>query len=320
MNKKESTMNFNFGEVLTRAWQITWKYKVLWIFGILASCSRGSGGGSSGGGSGSGGDSGNGYSPFEPSQAQRYFEQFGNWLTANWWVVALVVLGVILLALLFVFLGTIGRIGLIRGTLQAEEGAERLSFGELFRGSMPFFWRVFGLTFLIGLVFLVLMLPLILFGVITAGIGFLCMIPLFCLLIPVSVAIYLIVELANVAIVKENLGIVDGWKRGFAIALNNVGPVIVLGLILLVVGFVIGLAIAIPIIMIVLPAALGFATGQGQNMTPLLIGGLCLVAFLPVSILISGVFNTFMGATWTLTYLRLAHKPEPPVVVAEANA
>ena len=28
-------MNFNFGEVLTRAGQITWKYKVLWISGIV---------------------------------------------------------------------------------------------------------------------------------------------------------------------------------------------------------------------------------------------------------------------------------------------
>ena len=43
-------MNFNFGEVLTRAWQIIWKHKVLWIFGILASCGRGSGGGNGGGG------------------------------------------------------------------------------------------------------------------------------------------------------------------------------------------------------------------------------------------------------------------------------
>ncbi len=34
-------MNFNFGEVLSRAWQIIWKHKVLWIFGILASCSQG---------------------------------------------------------------------------------------------------------------------------------------------------------------------------------------------------------------------------------------------------------------------------------------
>ncbi len=79
---------------------------------------------------------------------------------------------------------------MIRGTLQAEEGAERLSFGELFRGSMPFFWRVFGLTFLIGLIFMLLFVPLMLFGMITAGIGFLCLLPLICLLIPVSIAIY----------------------------------------------------------------------------------------------------------------------------------
>ena len=29
-------MKFDFGEVLSRAWQITWKYKVLWIFDLLS--------------------------------------------------------------------------------------------------------------------------------------------------------------------------------------------------------------------------------------------------------------------------------------------
>ena len=29
-------MQFDFSEVLTRAWQITWKHKVLWIIGILS--------------------------------------------------------------------------------------------------------------------------------------------------------------------------------------------------------------------------------------------------------------------------------------------
>src|SRR5215213_4165189 len=28
-------MNFDLGEVLSRAWQITWKHKVLWVIGIL---------------------------------------------------------------------------------------------------------------------------------------------------------------------------------------------------------------------------------------------------------------------------------------------
>lgn len=313
-------MNFNFGEVLTRAWQITWKYKILWIFGILASCSRGSGGGSSGGGGGSGGGDGSGYSPFDTSEAERVFDQMGDWLASNWWVVALIMLGAILLALLFVFLGTIGRIGLIRGTLQAEEGAESLSFGELFRGSMPYFWRVFGLSFLIGVITLLIMIPFLFFGILTAGIGFICLLPLLCILVPISIGIYLIIELADVAIVKENLGIVDGWKRGWGLVRDNVGPVIVMGLILLVISFVIGLLIAIPVVMIVLPAVLGFAIGEAQNMTPLLIGGLCFVGFLPVMILINGVFNTFMGASWTLTYQRLTRKPEETIVPSEANA
>ncbi|MCC7511122.1 MAG: hypothetical protein IT296_00595, partial [Anaerolineae bacterium] len=166
-------MNFNFGEVLSRAWKITWKYKILWIFGILSSCSRG-GGGSSGGGNG--GD-GNGYNPFG-SDVDQFFTQTGDWLSQYWWVVALIVAAVFALVLLSIFLGAIGRIGLIRGTLQAEEGAEQLSFGELFKGSLPYFWRVFGLTFLIGLISLLALLPFFAFGVLTAGIGFLCLLPL----------------------------------------------------------------------------------------------------------------------------------------------
>ena len=41
----------NLGEVLSKAWKIIWKNKVLWIFGILSSCGRGSGGGGGGGNS-----------------------------------------------------------------------------------------------------------------------------------------------------------------------------------------------------------------------------------------------------------------------------
>jgi hypothetical protein len=313
-------MNFNFSEVLARAWKITWKYKILWIFGILAGCARGGGGSSSGGTGWSGGSNGSGYSPFDTSETERIFNQFSEWLTSHWWVVALIILGVLLLVLLSIFLGTIGRIGLIRGTLQAEEGTEKLSFGELFRGSMPYFWRIFGLTFLIGLIFTLLMLPIILFGVFTAGIGFLCILPLICLFVPVSIAVYLIVELANVAIVKENIKLWDGFRRGWELIRANVGTIIIMGLILLVISFVVGIVIAIPAIMIILPSVLAFGANQAQSFTPLLIGGLCFVLLLPVMVLASGVLNTFTGVSWTLTYLRLTNKPEAASTLIEANA
>lgn len=313
-------MNFNFGEVLSRAWKITWKYKILWIFGILSGCGRGGGSGSSSGGGGSGNGNGSGYSPFG-SNAEHFLSQVVDWISNNWWIFIVIALAIIVLVLLSIFLGTIGRIGLIRGTLQAEAGAEHLVLGELFSGSMPYFWRVFGLSFLIGLISFLLFVPFLLFGVLTAGIGFVCLLPLLCLLIPISIALYLIIEMANVAIVKENIGLVDGFKRGWELVSANAGPVIIMGLILLVVSFVIGLAIFLPILMIVLPVVFSFAINQNQNMMPLLIGGICFIAYLPVTILISGILNTFVGASWTLTYLNLTPKPETSVVVLpEANA
>src|SRR5512143_1869682 len=103
-------MAFNFGEVLTRAWQIAWKYKVLWIFGILAGCAQGSGGSSAGNGM-RWNQGGNGSSPIPPNM-ERTLEQMGNWIEANWWVLIVAAIGVLLLMALFIFLGTIGRIGL----------------------------------------------------------------------------------------------------------------------------------------------------------------------------------------------------------------
>ncbi len=38
----------DFGEVFSKAWKIIWKYKILWLFGIFASCSGGGGGGGGG--------------------------------------------------------------------------------------------------------------------------------------------------------------------------------------------------------------------------------------------------------------------------------
>jgi hypothetical protein len=297
-------MNFDFGNVLTRAWQIIWKHKILWIFGILAGCTRGGGGGG-GGGSGGGGGGRNGGDPLPP-EMQQAFENTGDWITDNGWIIVVVVVLLIALWLLFVFLGTIGRIGLIRGTVQAEGGAASLSFGELFSGSLPYFWRVFGLALLIGLAFLVIFIPIILLGVLTAGVGFVCVLPLLCVLVPVAWAVNVILEQANVAIVTENVGLLAGLQRGWEVVKGNVGPILVMALILAVLSFAVGLVIAVPIFVIVFPAMFAFILGQGESYTPLLVAGLCFVAYLPISITLGGILTAYIGSAWTLTYTRLA--------------
>ena len=307
-------MNFNFGEVLSRAWQIIWKHKVLWIFGIFAGCSRAGGGGSSGGGGGGSGPGGG--QPF--SEFERYFDQISQWISDNPWVVAVFVVLILILVVLSIFLGTISRIGLIKGTYQAEQGAERLIFGEVFSESMPYFWRVFGLSLLIGLMFLLIFLPLIFFGVITAGIGYICIIPLLCLLIPISWAVMVVIEQANVAIVLEDLRIGDGLRRGWEVVRANIGTMIVMTLILFIGSAVVGIAFAIPVIIAVFPLAIGFAAGAER--TPLLIAGVCCAVYLPILLILNGILTAYVQSAWALTYMRLTRPQDNAPVILEANA
>jgi len=313
-------MNFNFGEVLSRAWQIVWKHKVLWIFGIFASCSRSGGGGGTGGGGG-----GTGVEPGAPqpfSQLQRIFEQIGQWISDNPWVIAVFVVIILALVILSIFLGTIGRIGLIKGTYKAEQGVERLNFGELFSESMPYFWRVFGLSLLIGLMFLLIFLPLIFFGVITAGIGFICILPLLCVLIPISWAVMVVIEQANAAIVLEDLGIGDGLRRGWEVVRANIGTMILMALILFIGSAVVGIVLAIPLIITVVPLAIGLA-GAGEGMQPALwfwIVGACCAVYLPILILLNGILTAYIQSAWTLTYMRLTKPQDNAPILLEANA
>ncbi|GAB4416867.1 MAG: hypothetical protein Kow002_03000 [Anaerolineales bacterium] len=306
-------MNFNFGEVLTRAWQITWKYKVLWIFGILASCSQGSGSGGGGGNTGFQTGPSDSSLPPELRQFGYQMQSFGEWALDNWWIFIVIGLVILLLIAVTVFLGAIGRIGLIKGSYQAEiEAPESINFGELFSASVPYFWRVFGLSFLIGLAFLLLLLPLVAFGVLTAGVGFLCILPLICLLIPVGWAVAVLIEQANRAIVLEDLGILDALKRGWEIVKSNVGVLIIMSLILFGINFVVGLLIALPIILVVFPTVFAFAMGNGESLTPLYVAGICICLYIPVSWLASGILNTFTQSSWTLTYMQLTQDKETP--------
>ena len=283
----------DYGEVLSRAWQIIWKHKVLWIFGILVSCTSGNYG------SGFSGSSSWQTDQF-PNQFERTINQIPDWQI--FFFVGLVMLVVLVLILLAIFLGTIGRIGLIRGTLQADQEVERLSFGELFSGSMPYFWRVFLLNLLVGIAVTVIVIALILT---------ICLAPLACLMIPIGWVISVILEQASVAIVSEDLSITDGLKRGWEVVKGNPGPYLIMWLILaLGVSFIGGLIIALPLILAVGPVIAGIITGIiAEGAWPIVSGlvfaAICFVAYLPFLIVLGGILRSYVGSAWTLTFLRL---------------
>jgi hypothetical protein len=109
----------------------------------------------------------------------------------------------------------------------------------------------------------------------------------------------------------------EGFQRGWNMARANIGPVLGMAVILFVIGLGVGLVIAIPLLIVLLPAMIAFFAGNGGNMTALIIGGVCFAAFLPISILASGILHTYTGSAWTLTYLRLSPAAAAPL---ESNA
>ncbi|MBE0671142.1 MAG: hypothetical protein IH588_11180 [Anaerolineales bacterium] len=305
--------NFNLGEILTRSWQIIWKHKILWVFGILAGFARGGGGG---GGGNSGYRTSSGDSPFPTTQWEQQITRF---FEDNLWIVIAVVIAIVLFSLLLYAAGILGRIGLIKGVYKVENGAETLSFAEIWSESMPYFWRIFGINFLIGLVFLVIFIPLLLFGFLTMGIGFLCVIPLICIMVPVSWVVAVILEQAQPAIVLENLGMLDGFKRGWEIVKTNAVSFLLLALIIGVGGAIIGVVIALPILLAILPIIIGMDALR-ESFTPLYIALACCALYMPVIIFLNGILTAYIQSVWTLTFLKLSKPQDEAPVLVEANA
>ncbi|MEO8355147.1 MAG: hypothetical protein ABI621_04475 [Chloroflexota bacterium] len=325
-------MNFNFGEVLSRAWQIIWKHKVLWIFGILASCTRSGSNFNSNSNWREGGDGGFGGTPNFPPQLQRLIETISENMAA---FIAITVAVICIFWIVAIFLGTIGKIGLIRGTWQAERVTGNLIFGQLFSESMPYFWRMFGLSLIMGLPFLVLIAVLVAGGVAfgvalnqggsnTAALaGLLALVPLFigcmCLLIPVGFVINMIVRQAQNAIVLEEASVLPSISRGWDIFRTNLGPIIVMAIILTVIGLVAGFIIALPVLVVVIPATIAFVVGNAQNWTPMIVAGALLCLYIPISMLINGILVAYTESVWTLTYMRLTRKPDVNDIMAPAT-
>ena len=320
-------MNFNFGEVLSRAWQIIWKHKVLWIFGILASCSQGGSrfnSGNSGRGNGVGTGTGN-----LPPRLQELFMNIAQHAAAY---IAVFIAVICIIWIIAIFLGTIGKIGLIRGAWQAEGGEEHLIFGQLFSESTPYFWRMFGLSLVVGLPFLIIIGGLVAALVVTivgmsqgsnaSTVGFFGVLPIFigcvCFLALISIVIGWIVHQAERAIVLEDSPVLPALSRGWDIFRNNLAAIILMAIILGVIGFVAGIIIAIPVLVIVVPAAITFALGNSQNYTPLIFAGVCLCLYIPVSLLLNGILISYTETAWTLTYLRLTGKPASTDIVPPA--
>jgi hypothetical protein len=333
----------DFGEVLTKAWKIVWKFKILWIFGIFASCGTRSGGSYNGGSSNFQTGGTPGQAPNLPPGLEDNLYKFLNFVATPAFLIGFIILICVLL-LLTVFFSIIGRIGLIKGAVDADAGAEHLGFGELWKSGLQYFWRFLGLSLLIGSPIIIFYLGLVIGGffILVSYISgsrdnsffiaspiLLALLPVVCVLICFlflfAIVIGFISTQAERAIVIENEGILSGLRRGWNVLIKNLGPILIIWIITVVIAVVAGFLIGLPLLLVVVPAFIAFGAaavaGNGNNLSfmPLIIAGLCAVAYTPVSLVAYGILTTYTESVWTLTYLRLT-KQDVQAPLTSTNA
>ena len=294
-------MNLNFGEVLARSWQITWKHKNLWLAGIIVSLL--------------------GFfaasvslifnpsfsSVSDPSVVQRELPSI---LLVNGLIIFLSILSIPV----YVIAMSVPSLG----TLRVETGSERLHFTELTRGVLPYFWRILGIFLLVGLgVFLVVMAfmaCIVLFSLLTLGFGAICAVPLFLLFIPLAMFVYAIMEQGISAVLVDNLGISSALQRAWELVKKNLGVIVLMSLIIYLGSMIVSMIISIPMMIPMfrfmfdmMGSEADFQSLERLNRSTIL----WMLAFSPLYALFQGVLLTFMQSAWILTYLRLTRATDP---------
>jgi hypothetical protein len=287
-------MKFDSGEVLTQARQITWKYKNLWLGGIvislvsllLAPISLALN---------------PAFSSFAvPSEVNR---QLPSMMLAN--------VSAILLAILSIPVFAIGISVPSLGTFRLEQGSENVHFGQLLRGVLPYYWRILGIVLLVlGGMFLAMMILVVFvfsLSVLTLGLGLLCVFPLLILFILMIILGYALMEQGVSAVLVDNLRVSSALRRAWELVEKNLGVMARMSLMNYVVAIVAIMIISLPMM---IPMA---NLGSEPDVQPRLSGNMILwmLAFLPFYVVVHGILLTFLQSVWTLIYLRLTRSTTP---------
>ena len=292
-------MNLDFGGILRRAWEITWRNKILWLLGILSAIA--SGGGFRGG---------NNFN-FNPNNNPDFLPQLQRrFPSLDQKTIGAIILGVgcvlIIIAIAFWLLSIIGRGGLIGGINLADTRGS-VKFGEAWGIGTKYFITVL----LIGLAVAILG---VLIGVASVvAVASICLAPLGCIGFLLIAVLNVFTYLAQIAAVTDNLSVGDAFGRAWQLVKANIGAVIILGLILAVINGVIGFVVALPLAAIAAPIMLSIVGAANENAavasSGLIIAGLCLVAWIPVLIIVRGIVETWVTSAWVLAYRRLSGQP-----------
>jgi hypothetical protein len=302
-------MNFEIGEVLSRAVQITWKHKVFWGFIILPMLA--------------------GFLIIPLTLSPIILMDGGSFGPPSYFenpIFIVLFIGLhLLLALVSLVLTAIGYSSLTLGIVRVERGEEGLIFKGLLRDGMKYFPRMLGVLLLlaggISFVFMAIFFGVALFGMVTAGIGFICAQPLILAMYPVMMVVYAFMEQSQAAVVVDELGVTQAIVKGWELLRANFWRLVLVSLIIYlgigIVSSIIVMPFMLPLFFLPFLMESSFFDSGLQSFGLLMAGYMLLL--LPVMALVQGVTITFMKSAYVLVYLRLTRSSNAPIAL-ETNA
>jgi hypothetical protein len=286
-----------YGKIINRSASIVWQNKFLMVLGILAAIGSGFFGGSGGGGGGDTGDTGFG----DPGQ----FSEFGDEIAAFaiGVVIVLICVGLLIGIVLWV-ISTVARGGLIASVSNIEDG-EKSSFRQAWSAGWSKVWTLLGISLLPAIpamiMFVIGLLGFAAYGGIfalfgeefteTAGIAGLGTVfaILACIFVPIMLALMILRNFAERACMLEDQGVIDAYRRGANVLMENIGQAIILILLQIAIFIVLGLLLFLPGLFALLCCCLW-----------------------PLLLLLQGAIEAFVSALWTLAWRTWTG--EPPMV------
>lgn len=311
----------NTSQVISQAWELTWKHKHLWIFGFLAGLTFG----------------GMDIEPNITAGGAWLFQNLDGLLTDSE-ISGVILTGIISISLWV--LGAMARICLIHevATIELRRSPAATRITDLARTWFPYIGSILLMQLLVWLPVTVLQIISSLWTVpaitsLTAGIeqaeipnfssvGELWLIggSLTLLMIPLT----FLDAFSYRSIVIEKLGLIDGIRKAYQVIITNLHPILGLTVLCILMGFAFSLAVSFllsPLAVLLLPAFIQTASEcasevedidaltrciQGVSSRPIFTALLLLVNI--ISAAISSVWVTFQSAAFTSAYTRLIKK------------
>lgn len=205
----------------------------------------------------------------------------------------------------------IGAVMIVKIVQQLKSGNENLVFTEIKQLSLDIMVRVFLLNLLLYVIMMVAMVgsmvAIFIGGMVTFGLGLLCLVPLWIILLFLIRGIF---TQTNIALIIEDLSITDAIKYGWELLKQNLGDLTIISILLGIISTLISMVMVMP----------GFIIGLFLPETSNLLKITLLVVFTLLSFVGYTLSFAFSSTGMVLTYFNLPKKPGQPAEPEQRSA